>query len=212
MTDISKDDLESRAEDAKLRELCNIVLKRADVEHNRIIDEVRDEIDLWTEEQQILLDAECDTISLDAQKQANEILTRQISDAKNEVNRERMKLQNKCVYEAKALFQKKLEALRKHVDYKDILAGLALEAIEKVNEKREISFRLSAADAELGEEIAEIINEAAQIKITFDSTPGGFNGGVMISSADGYWNVISDWNAKTDESADVITSRILAAL
>jgi vacuolar-type H+-ATPase subunit E/Vma4 len=212
MTKIGKEDSQSRAEAAKLRELCNIVLKRADVERNRIINDARDEIDLWVKEQQILLEAECGTISKDAKKRADEISTRQISDAKNEINRERLKLQNKCVYEAKALFQKKLEAMRKHVDYKYILAGLALEAIEKVNKKQDILLRLSAEDVELGEEIAAIINEAAPINIIFDSTPGKFAGGVMISSADGHWSVVSDWNAKTDELADTISARVLAVL
>ena len=212
MTDNGIEDSESRAEATKLRELCNIVLMRADVEHNRIIDETRDEIDIWTKERQISLDAECEAISKEAKKQADEISIRQISDAKTEINRERLKLQNKCVYEAKALFQKKLEALRKQVDYKYILAGLALEAIEKVNVKQDLSLRLSLADAELGEEIVAIINEAAPINITFDSTPGDFNGGVMISSEDGRWSVVSDWNAKTDELADAISARILAAL
>ena len=212
MTDKDKEDLESRAEAAKLRELCNIVMSRADVEHNRIIDETRDEIDRWIKDHQILLDAECNAISKDTKKQADEILIRQVSDAKNEISRERLKLQNKCVYEAKALFQKKLEALRKRVDYKYILAGLALEAIEKINNKQDLSFRLSFADAELGEEIAAIINEAAPINITFDFTPGEFSGGLTVFSADGRWSVVSDWNAKTDELSDAISARILAAL
>ena len=217
MTD-SKKISESKAEAVKLEELCSLVLHRADAEHNKIIDDARDEINLWTKEQQILLDAECDAISTDTGKRADEISIRLVSNAKSESNRERLKLQNECVCEARALLQEKLEALREHADYKEILAGLALEAIKELPEGQDISFRLSAADTGFGKEVAAMINKAlrkdtaAPVNVTFDPAPGEFNGGVMISSADGRWGIVSDWRAKADELADTIAERVLAAL
>jgi len=211
MTDISKNS-NSWDEEAKLRELCNLVLHRADSEHDKIIDEVRNEINQWTNEQEAMLDAECDSISKDANKRADEIVTRQIANAKSEYNRERMKLQNKYINEARSVFQSKLEALRDRRDYKEILAGLAIEAIEEIPKGQDVLFRLSAADAGLGNEIAAIIREVMPVNITFAPAPVEFNGGVMISSADGRWNVVSDWGAKAEELADAIAARVLAAL
>ena len=211
MTEISNNSGES-VETKKLRELCNLVLRRADAEHDDIIDDVRNEINQWTNEQEVMLDAECDSILKDANKRAEEIVIRQINNAKIESSRERIRLQNKYVNEARAIFQSKLEALRKRGDYKEILMGLAIEAIGEVPRGHDLLFRLSGADAGLGDEIAEIIREVMQVNITFSHLPGEFNGGVMISSADGRWNVISDWRAKTEELADVIATRVLAAL
>ena len=218
MTDISKKNLESSTEAAKLKELCNLVLHRADVEHNVIIDDARNEINLWTEEQQILLDAECDAIAKDASKRAGEISIRQVSDARSESNRERLKLQNKCVNEGCAMFQKKLESLRGHADYKEILAGLVLEAVKEIPKGQDIVFSLSAADTGLGKDIAAIISEAicedvkTSANVIFDPAPGEFYGGVMVSTADGRWSVVSDWRAKADELADTIAERVLAVL
>ena len=208
----SKIDFESNTEAAKLKELCSLVLHRADVERDKIIDDARSEINMWIEEQQMLLDAECDAIAKDAGKRASEISTRQTADARSESNRERLKLHNKCVNEARAMFQKKLESLRGQANYKEILAGLAIEAVKGVPKEQDILFRLSAADAELGEEVAAIISKAESVNVIFDPSPGEFNGGVMVSSADGRWSVVSDWRAKTEELADTIAERILAVL
>ena len=211
MTDIGKN-LDPSSEASKLKELCNLVLHRADAEHDRIVDDARNEMNLWANEQRAMLDAECDAILKDANKRADEIANRQITNAKNESSRERMKLQNKYVEEARAIFQSKLKALRERADYKEILTGLALEAIEEVPKGQGISFRLSAADAGIGEDIAAMISEAAAVNVTYDPAPGEFNGGVMISSEDGHWSVVSDWSAKADELADTIAARVLAAL
>jgi vacuolar-type H+-ATPase subunit E/Vma4 len=203
---------DSGVEAEKLKNLCNLVLHRADVEHDKIIDDARNGINLWVNEQQATLDAECDAIAKDASKRANEIEIRQITNAKSECSHERMKLQNKYVDEAYSIFQDKLEALRGRGDYKEILAGLAFEAIERFPKGQDISLRLSGADAGLGEEIAAMINRAMPVNITFDPVPGEFSGGVMILSSDGHWSIVSDWRAKTEELADTIAARVLAAL
>ena len=199
-------------EATKLQELCNIVLHRADSERNRIINDAQNEINHWINEQEAILIAECDSISKDSVKQADETTNSLIANAKSESSSERLKLQNKYIDAASAIFQSKLEALRNRRDYKEILAGLAIEAIEELPKGQDISFRLSAADSGLGEEIAAIIRKVLPVNITFDPTPGGFSGGVIISSADGRWNVVSDWRAKTVESEDAIATRVLAAL
>ncbi|MCL1875894.1 MAG: V-type ATP synthase subunit E family protein [Synergistaceae bacterium] len=211
MNDINKN-LDSSIEATKLRELCNLVLHRADVEHDRIIDDVRNEINDWSNEQQAILDAECDAISRDANRRADEIANRLITNAKRECSRERIKLHNEYVDDAYAIFQDKLEALHKRSDYIEILAGLAFEAIEKIPQGMDMLLRLSEADAEYGGELAGIIRDAIPVNITFDSVPGRFKGGVMILSADGRWSVTSDWQSKTEESKDEITARVLAAL
>jgi vacuolar-type H+-ATPase subunit E/Vma4 len=199
-------------EATKLRELCNLVLHRADTQRDKIIDDTMSGIKLWTDEQQAILDAECDAISKEASKRADEIANRQITNAKNESRRERIKLQNKYIDEAFVIFQNKLEALRDRSDYIEILTGLAFEAIEKIPEDQDMLLRLSAADVMYGEELAEIIKKATPVNITFDHVPGRYKGGVMVSTVDGRWSVTSDWNAKTEESKDAITAHILAAL
>ena len=199
-------------ESAKLRELCNLVIHQADAERDKIINDARNEINLWVNEQQAMLDAECDAILKDASKRAGETASRMVADAKSECNRERIKLQNKYVDAASAIFQSKLEALRNRRDYKEILAGLAIEAIEGVPAGQDILLKLSAEDEGLGEEITAIIRKLMPVNITYDPVPGEFNGGVMISTADGHWSVVSDWRAKTEELADTIASRILSAI
>ena len=199
-------------EAVKLKELCNMVLHNADAARDKIIDDVTSEITAWTDEQEAALAAECDAISKSADKQAEEITNRQVTIAKNEVRRERIKIQNKYVDEAFVIFQNSLEALRERGDYIEILTGLAFEAILKIPKGQDMLIRLSAVDAGLGEELARIIREAVSVNITFDPVPGGFKGGVMILSADGRWSITLDWHAKTEELKDVITTRILAAL
>jgi vacuolar-type H+-ATPase subunit E/Vma4 len=211
MTDKSENIVTS-VEATKLRELCNLVLHRADSMRDKIIDDAMSEVKQWTDEQQAILDAECDAISKDASKRADEIANRQITNAKNESRRERIKLQNKYVDEAYVIFQNKLEALRDRRDYIEILAGLAFEAIEKIPAGQDMLLRLSAADAMFGEELAGIIKKAMPVSITFDRVPGRFKGGVTVLSVDGRWSVTSDWHAKTEESKDAITAHILAAL
>jgi len=213
MTNIDKKDSNSSVEAVKLREMCSLVLHRADAEHDKIIGDAQNEISQWVNKQEAMLDAECSAILKDAKKRADETASRLIADAKRECSRERIKLQNKYAVEACAIFQRKLEALRDRRDYKEILAGLTFEAIEKIPDGQDVSFRLSTADAGLGQDLAAIIKGAMpEVNITFDPAPGEFNGGVMISSADGRWSVVSDWRAKTEELADTIAARILAAL
>jgi len=211
MTDFSKK-LDSSVEESKLRELCNHVLHQADAEHDRIVDDVRKEINEWINEQQAILDAECDAILRDADKRANEIANRQITNAKRESSRERIKLLNKYIDEAYAIFQNKLEALHDRSDYIEILAGLAFEAIEKIPQGQDMLLRLSEKDVGYGEELAGIINDTMPVNITFDPVPGRFLGGVMTLSTDGHWSVTSDWLSKTEESKDKITAHMLAAL
>jgi vacuolar-type H+-ATPase subunit E/Vma4 len=176
------------------------------------LNDARNEINLWRNEQQAKLDAECDTILKDAIKQADEIERSQIAKAKGKNIRELTRLCNKYVDESCEIFQHKLDTLRERSDYKEILTGLAFEAIKKIPCKQNISLKLSAADVSLGEEIAGIINDVVSINMTFDPAPGDFEGGVVISSADGRWSVISDWRTITEETTDTIASRVLATL
>lgn len=193
-------------EAAKVKDLCEIVVHRADAECEKIISRARDETEEWARVHKEETQKKIASIISDAKKQSEGTHSRRVTEAKIDAERERLKLLSDCVEKARAIFMSKLEAFPNRADYPEILAGLVAAAAEKLPRGQKLIFKLRADDAKWGEPVEAVA------KIKFDSTPADIDGGAELSSEDGRWRVVSDWKAKTEEMADAIAKRVLAAL
>lgn len=212
MTDIESKSATEDAEALKLRNLCHLVLHNADAEHDKIISSTRDEIQSWIHTRNSETDSQAAEILADAKRRAAEISARQISNAKIDSERERLKLLASCVQKATVIFREKLEALSQRDEYPEILAGLAIEAVSAIPHV-DLCLALSERDAKFGEKVVEYVKKIMpSVKLKFDVTPANISGGVRISTHDGRWDIVSDWKAKSDELSDTIASRVLEAL
>ena len=197
----------------KLASLRNLLFKKADDEREALLDSARREAAEWLSEQNESLDRMVEQIHGDAVKRSEEISKRQISGAEMTRTKDRLRLQNSLLDEAITLLQKELTDLRNSGEYPEILAGLALEAAEKLPRGSAVNLQLSHEDLALGEPVADRVREKLpDLTVAFlvDAVP--VLGGVWLSAPDGSWRAPADWREVISGLKDTLAERILAVL
>ena len=197
----------------KLASLRNLLFKKADDEREALLDSARREAAEWLSEQNESLDRMVEQIHGDAVKRSEEISKRQISGAEMTRTKDRLRLQNSLLDEAITLLQKELTDLRNSGEYPEILAGLALEAAEKLPRGSAVNLQLSHEDLALGEPVADRVREKLpDLTVAFlvDAVP--VLGGVWLSAPDGSWRAPADWREVISGLKDTLAERILPVL
>lgn len=195
----------------KLGALRDLILDKAEAEVMRITQKAQREADEWLSQELVKIDQEADLIINDARRRAEEIRRRELLAAEREVSREKLRLQNRLITQAKAVFLDELVALRSREDHWMILLGLLLEAQEVLVDLKKGSLRLAAIDSPLGERIVSRSKELRpQIDMRFDSTPAPILGGLWLIDDMGNRQVNSDWQTKVVEMSDTLTERLMA--
>lgn len=195
----------------KLGALRDLILDKAEAEAMRITQKAQQEADEWLSQELVKIDQEADLIINDARRRAEEIRRRELLAAEREVSREKLRLQNRLITQAKAVFLDELVALRSREDHWMILLGLLLEAQEVLVDLKKGSLRLAAIDSPLGERIVSRSKELRpQIDMRFDSTPAPILGGLWLIDDTGNRQVNSDWQTKVVEMSDTLTERLMA--
>ncbi|SDX96440.1 V/A-type H+-transporting ATPase subunit E [Acetomicrobium thermoterrenum DSM 13490] len=195
----------------KLGALRDLILDKAEAEVMRITQKAQREADEWLSQELVKIDQEADLIINDARRRAEEIRRRELLAAEREVSREKLRLQNRLITQAKAVFLDELVALRSREDHWMILLGLLLEAQEALVDLKKGSLRLAAIDSPLGERIVSRSKELRpQIDMRFDSTPAPILGGLWLIDDMGNRQVNSDWQTKVVEMSDTLTERLMA--
>ncbi|MBC7323114.1 MAG: ATPase [Acetomicrobium sp.] len=195
----------------KLGALRDLILDKAEAEAMRITQKAQQEADEWLSQELVKIDQEADLIINDARRRAEEIRRRELLAAEREVSREKLRLQNRLITQAKAVFLDELVALRSREDHWMILLGLLLEAQEALVDLEKGSLRLAAIDSPLGERIVSKSKEfRPQIDMRFDSTPAPILGGLWLIDDMGNRQVNSDWQTKVVEMSDTLTERLMA--
>lgn len=195
----------------KLGALRDLILDKAEAEVMRITQKAQREADEWLSQELVKIDQEADLIINDARRRAEEIRRRELLAAEREVSREKLRLQNRLITQAKAVFLDELVALRSREDHWMILLGLLLEAQEALVDLEKGSLRLAAIDSPLGERIVSRSKELRpQIDMRFDSTPAPILGGLWLIDDTGNRQVNSDWQTKVVEMSDTLTERLMA--
>lgn len=194
----------------KLGALRDLILDKAEAEVMRITQKAQREADEWLSQELVKIDQEADLIINDARRRAEEIRRRELLAAEREVSREKLRLQNRLITQAKAVFLDELVALRSREDHWMILLGLLLEAQEALVDLEKGSLRLAAIDSPLGERIVSKSEELRpQIDMRFDSTPAPILGGLWLIDDRGNRQVNSDWQTKVVEMSDTLTERLM---
>lgn len=194
----------------KLGALRDLILDKAEAEVMRITQKAQREADEWLSQELVKIDQEADLIINDARRRAEEIRRRELLAAEREVSREKLRLQNRLITQAKAVFLDELVALRSREDHWMILLGLLLEAQEALVDLEKGSLRLAAIDSPLGERIVSRSKELRpQIDMRFDSTPAPILGGLWLIDDTGNRQVNSDWQTKVVEMSDTLTERLM---
>jgi V/A-type H+-transporting ATPase subunit E len=194
----------------KLGALRDLILDKAEAEVMRITQKAQREADEWLSQELVKIDQEADLIINDARRRAEEIRRRELLAAEREVSREKLRLQNRLITQAKAVFLDELVALRSREDHWMILLGLLLEAQEALVDLEKGSLRLAAIDSPLGERIVSRSKELRpQIDMRFDSTPAPILGGLWLIDDRGNRQVNSDWQTKVVEMSDTLTERLM---
>lgn len=195
----------------KLGALRDLILDKAEAEVMRITQKAQREADEWLSQELVKIDQEADLIINDARRRAEEIRRRELLAAEREVSREKLRLQNRLITQAKAVFLDELVALRSREDHWMILLGLLLEAQEAIVDLKKGFLRLAAIDSPLGERIVSRSKELRpQIDMRFDSTPAPILGGLWLIDDTGNRQVNSDWQTKVVEMSDTLTERLMA--
>jgi len=195
----------------KLGALRDLILDKAEAEAMRITQKAQQEADEWLSQELVKIDQETDLIINDARSRAEEIRRRELLAAEREVSREKLRLQNRLITQAKAVFLDELVALRSREDHWMILLGLLLEAQEVLVDLKKGSLRLAAIDFPLGERIVSRSKELRpQIDMRFDSTPAPILGGLWLIDDMGNRQVNSDWQTKVVEMSNTLTERLMA--
>lgn len=195
----------------KLGALRDLILDKAEAEAMRITQKAQQEADEWLSQELVKIDQEADLIINDARRRAEEIRRRELLAAEREVSREKLRLQNRLITQAKAVFLDELVALRSREDHWMVLIGLLLESQEALVDLKKGSLRLAAIDSPLGERIVSRSKELRpQIDMRFDSTPAPILGGLWLIDDTGNRQVNSDWQTKVVEMSDTLTERLMA--
>lgn len=194
----------------KLGALRDLILDKAEAEVMKITQKAQREADEWLSQELVKIDQEADLIINDARRRAEEIRRRELLAAEREVSREKLRLQNRLITQAKAVFLDELVALRSREDHWMILLGLLLEAQEALVDLEKGSLRLAAIDSPLGERIVSRSKELRpQIDMRFDSAPAPILGGLWLIDDRGNRQVNSDWQTKVVEMSDTLTERLM---
>lgn len=195
----------------KLGALRDLILDKAEAEAMRITQKAQQEADEWLSQELVKIDQEADLIINDARRRAEEIRRRELLAAEREISREKLRLQNRLITQAKAVFLDELVALRSREDHWMVLLGLLLESQEALVDLKKGSLRLAAIDSPLGERIVSRSKELRpQIDMRFDSTPAPILGGLWLIDDTGNRQVNSDWQTKVVEMSDTLTERLMA--
>ena len=120
----------SDGQDEKLIALRDLVLDKAEAEADLIVRKAQEEADSKLREELSRIDQEVELILSEARSRAEEVRRRQIIAAEREVAREKLRLQNRLLSEAKTMLLDELISFRERDDYQLILVGLLLEAEE----------------------------------------------------------------------------------
>jgi V/A-type H+-transporting ATPase subunit E len=205
-------------EKKKLSELQSIILQKGDLARERILTEARAEAEKWTDEQTRQLNAMAAGLKADAEKRSREISSRQMAEAENARDKDRLRLQSDLIRSALLAFQDELVDLAKRPDYDAILTGLAAEVCGRLSDgrtesRRKVKMRLRADDAPHGEAVARALGSRfPEIDIAFDAEPAPIIGGVLLYSEEEKWQVVADWKSKAEEMADDVAKAVLAEL
>ena len=197
----------------KIDNLRNIILESANSEKKDALTQGRREADEWIAGETEKLQHETEMILQDARKRSEDIKRRQILSAEREKATEALRLQNRLLSDAMGQLQDKLVHLRGHDDYKDILTGMCIEAIESLGTKESISIRFSATDLPIIDPVQQKLHEIyPDVSISFSTDPAPILGGCWVSTADGSRQVNMDWQNITQEMADSLAERLLPLL
>lgn len=203
----------SDGQDEKLIALRDLILDKAEAEADLIVRRAQEEADSKLREELSRIDQEVELILSEARSRAEEVRRRQIIAAEREVAREKLRLQNRLLSEAKRMLLDELISFRERNDYQLILVGLLLEAEEALPGGGPLKFRLSGADAFMGSEVAKGASRLRpQVVVRFDPDPAPIVGGLWLATEDGRRQVSVDWQTKVNELADVLASRIMPLL
>ncbi|MDR1048837.1 MAG: hypothetical protein LBL51_03700, partial [Synergistaceae bacterium] len=104
-------------EQEKLSGLRAMILRKGDLERERLLSDARAEAERWTEEQTKHLEAMVAGIRADAMKRAGELTARQWAEAETARGKDRLRLQNELARKALLAFQNALIAFDKRPDY-----------------------------------------------------------------------------------------------
>jgi len=118
----------SEVDTQKLSALRDLILDKADAEAMQITQKAQQDADEWLSQELVKIEQEVDLIINDARRRADEIRRRELLAAEREVSREKLRLQNRLITQARAMFLDELVALRSREDYWMILLGLLFEA------------------------------------------------------------------------------------
>ncbi|MDR1741612.1 MAG: V-type ATP synthase subunit E [Synergistaceae bacterium] len=201
----------------KLTELRAIILQKGAAVHDDIINSARVESSNWLADQRRKLEEMLGSIHSDAEKRASEITIRRVRDANRAKDGDRLRLQHELIQSAMAMFQDALADLDKRPDYADILAGMAVDICKYIGSRARgggtIKLALRAADASRGPAVVDALKlRFPKLNVAFDPAPAPIMGGVVLSSDEGKWRVVADWNSQVEEMADTIAKQVLAAL
>lgn len=197
----------------KIDSLRDIILESANSEKKAALTQGRREADEWIADETEKLQQETDMILQDAKKRSEDIKRRQILSAEREKATETLRLQNRLLSDAMGMLQDKLVHLRGREDYKEILTGMCIDAIESLGTKDGLSIRFSATDLPLAEPVEQKLHEIyPDASISFSTDPAPILGGCWVSTADGQRQVNMDWQNITQEMADSLAERLLPLL
>ncbi|MDR3279153.1 MAG: ATPase [Synergistaceae bacterium] len=198
----------------KISALQNIILEHANQQREALATDARKEAEQWLSREMTKLERETNSVLADAKSRAEEIHRRQILSAEREKTTEALRQQNRLLSETLKKFQDCLVHLRDRPDYDKILTGLALEAAKSLaREQGALKLKLAALDAAFGERVAAGANEKlGQSRIVFDHEPAPIIGGIWMTINDGRRQINSDWQSRTQETADTLADRLLPLL
>jgi len=201
----------SEVDTQKLSALRDLILDKAEAEAMKITQKAQQEADEWLSQELVKIEQEVDLIMNDARRRAEEIRRRELLAAEREVSRERLRLQNRLITQARAMFLDELVALRSREDHWMILLGLLFEAQEAIVDLKQGSLKLAAIDSPLGETIVAKSHELRpHIDMKFDPAPAPILGGLWLIDDIGKRQVNSDWQTKVAELSDTLTERLMA--
>lgn len=197
----------------KIDILRDMILECANSEKKSTLTQGRREADEWLAGEAEKLQHDTGLILQDARKRSEDIKRRQILSAEREKATETLRLQNRLLSDAMGRLQDKLVHLRSHADYKEILTGMCIDAIESLGTKESLSIRFSATDLSLAESVQQKLHEIyPDVSISFSADPAPILGGCWVSTADGKRQVNMDWQNITQEMADSLAERLLPLL
>ncbi len=185
------------------------VLDRARNDARRTLDQARKQAEEWREEQLEALQKQIDLIQRNARTRAEEIRLRQIGAARREKNREILRTRSRLIGEATHQLGEALNRLRERDIYPALLKGLLDEAMEEMQDTREIRILLSSVDRPRMEELLVFARERfPQISFREGSEPAPITGGLWLISGDGTRRTAADWETRVQDLMPLLAERL----